>query len=258
MTNSSPLVRSTVSQELTVRSAVATGLAYGEYREHLRSDFFYSCAYCTLSECEAKGIRFTIDHYEPQSERPDLENDYHNLFYCCNECNILKGDFIPSVSARANGLRYFRSDSDVRSEHFIISGVRLKDLTKVGYFTVEALDLNRQSLRRLRDIRRRLDDCDEMVAQGIMALRSFHIDQLPQRIRGSANKAISDLARFADNLQEAIDSVLKAAARSPLIDVDEDKSERRAERSEKLSEMQGLFPGKWRGRKARKRSTAKA
>ena len=237
--------------ELTVRSTVQIGLHYKEYRDYLREDFFFSCSYCTLSEFEAQGIRFTIDHYEPQSSRPDLIDDYNNLFYCCDECNRLKGDLVPPQTARNGGLRFFRSDSDVRSEHFVASGVRLSDLSGIGYFTIEALDLNRQSLRRLRDIRRRLDDCDEVVAHGIMALRRFHIDRLPARIRGSALKAIRDVTEVAGNHQERIDYVLKAAVKSPLLDIDEGKKERRTERADIINNMQGLFPGKWRGRKAK-------
>jgi hypothetical protein len=44
-----------------------------------RNDFFYSCAYCTMSEAEAQATRFTVDHYEPKNAQPDLINAYDNL-----------------------------------------------------------------------------------------------------------------------------------------------------------------------------------
>ena len=56
-------------------------------------------------------IRFTIDHYEPRSARPELENDYNNLMYCCDTCNSLKGDRCPPQSARHDGFRFYRPDN---------------------------------------------------------------------------------------------------------------------------------------------------
>ena len=83
------------NNELITRSPdVPAGRPYIEYRKWLRYDFLYSCA-CTMSEAEAQAIRFTIDHYEPVSARPELKNDYDNLMYCCDECNSRKGDRTP-------------------------------------------------------------------------------------------------------------------------------------------------------------------
>jgi hypothetical protein len=73
-------------RELVTRSAVPTDMKYPGYRQHLRCDFFFSCAYCTMTEAEAQAIRMTIDHYEPRGARPDLENDYANLMYACDTC----------------------------------------------------------------------------------------------------------------------------------------------------------------------------
>ena len=36
---------------------------------------------------------FEIDHYIPQSQRPDLRDAYDNLLYTCASCNRLKQDF---------------------------------------------------------------------------------------------------------------------------------------------------------------------
>src|SRR5438105_3568775 len=98
-----------LASTLVRRSNVTPNLPYGEYRENLREDFDYSCAYCTISEFEAQGRRMTIDHYEPQEARPDLTNDYNNLMYCCEDCNSFKGPRCPPQAARDNhGFRFFR------------------------------------------------------------------------------------------------------------------------------------------------------
>ena len=90
------------SGPLVVRSSHGPVSNYREYIEILREDFFYLCAYCTLMEAEAQGIRFEIDHYEPVSARPELKNDYNNLMYSCEICNGRKSDRYPPLNARVN------------------------------------------------------------------------------------------------------------------------------------------------------------
>lgn len=139
---------------LVSRSAVAPVKNYTEYKPSLRHDFFYACAYCTMSEYEAQAIRFCIDHYEPRNSRPDLINEYENLMYSCDECNSRKGDRCPPPEARLQDTRFFRPDSDIRSEHFKYQANNLAGLSNVGYYTIAALDLNRQALKRLRELRK--------------------------------------------------------------------------------------------------------
>jgi 5-methylcytosine-specific restriction endonuclease McrA len=173
--------------EVVTRSEVQPGMKYPEYRDHLRYDFFFSCAYCTTTEAEAQGIRMTIDHYEPRSVRRDLENDYANLMYACDPCNTLKGSRCPTSEARAHGHRFFRPDQDVRRQHFEQSGIRLNPKTNVASFSIESLDLNRLSLLRLRGIRNRIANCAKEAAQGILALRRLPIDRLPPEIKGNTS-----------------------------------------------------------------------
>jgi HNH endonuclease len=246
-------VRTQAGASLVKRSTVPPGKKYSDYRQYLRSDFYYSCAYCTISECEAGAIRFVIDHYEPRNARPDLLHDYLNLMYSCNTCNVRKSDRCPPREARAEGYRFFRPDHDSHQEHFRQSGIRLEGKTNVGEFSIDALDLNRLSLRRLRDIRDRLTKCDQYVAQGVLGLRSFHLDQLPRSVKGSALRAILQAERLAKVLAENIDELLREHARSPLIDSDPDEEERAIERIAKLKQYQTLFPGSWRAEKLRQR-----
>ncbi|MGD0026527.1 MAG: HNH endonuclease [Xanthobacteraceae bacterium] len=231
---------------LVTRSAVPAGLRYPEYKPYLRHDFFHSCAYCTISESEATAIRFTIDHYEPKTSRRDLANEYTNLMYACDTCNQLKGNRCPPPNARAAGLRFFRPDNDLYEDHFQLSGIRLNSKTKVGEFSIEAIDLNRQALRRLRDLRRRLTNCDEHVAAGILALRSFHMDQLPQPVKGSAARTVSQAIAVGERMADEIDALLRDHARSTLIDPDPESEKRAAERSRKMDAWKALHPGNWR------------
>src|SRR5665213_225251 len=90
-----PVASEPPGSSLVERSIVPPDRPYQEYKEVLREDFLWQCAYCTISEYEAQAIRMTIDHYEPRKARPDLENNYNNLMYACSDCNSYKGDRCP-------------------------------------------------------------------------------------------------------------------------------------------------------------------
>ncbi len=244
------------SGALVVRSEVPEYSEYIRYRPFLRKDFFYSCAYCTLTEFEALGIRFTIDHYEPRSSRPDLECDYDNLMYACGECNLRKGDLSPPSDARDAGLRFFRADKDIVQEHFTleyrVNGWNLEGVSPVGEFTVEFLDLNRQWLLRLRELRHKLEESVEFVAYGVQSLRSIPIDQLPVEIKAKASAAIKKKIALMEHLENSVDAILRAIAKSDLLDEDPLNEERARQRSQKMLGNQALFPGIWRGRGRRK------
>ncbi|WP_156392749.1 HNH endonuclease [Rhizobium sp. Root482] len=237
----------TISTALVIRSQVPVRSSYNEYKQELRYDFFYSCAYCCIAETEAGGMRFTIDHYEPQKARNDLVNVYDNLMWSCDVCNQRKGDRYPPVKARQNGFRFFRPDVDVHLEHFSLEGNILKHKTNIAYYTIESLDLNRESLQRVRDIRRRIYSCDEAVSGGVLALSRFPIDRLPTNIRGPAYRAIKQLVDTYETMADAVETALKSHARSPILDEDDSASERAKQRKEKLAALEGMFPGSWRG-----------
>ncbi len=232
--------------QLVVRSTVPVRKNYSDYREFLRYDFFFSCAYCTIAESEAQAIRMTIDHYEPRNARPDLENTYDNLMYACDECNKRKGDRSPPPDARANGFRFMRSDQDFRDEHLECKGPRVEPKTNTGSYSIQTLDLNRLGLRRLREIRDRLAKCEIFASDGVLALRKFHIDQLPQEIKGKASRAIGDATSTQSKISQEIDDLLRSYARSPLIEADPEAEARDRDRAADLKSMEALFPGAWR------------
>lgn len=224
---------------------------YGKYRRYLRVDFFFSCAYCTMSEAEAEAIRFTIDHYEPQTARADLVAVYENLMYACDECNTRKGDRYPPEDARKDGYRFFRPDEDIFEQHFAGKDMHLSHRSNVGYYTIHALDLNRKSLQRLRELRLRLLDCDKFITEGITALRNFRIDQLPQTIRARAQRAIKDALNVRDELVTNIDDILRETAKSSLLDLEKDETHA-IERAANLKHLEGLYPSSWRASNKRK------
>lgn len=224
---------------------------YREYRPYLRRDFYHSCAYCTMTEAEAQAVRFTIDHYEPQ-EREDLINVYSNLMYACDECNSRKGDRVPSDEARKNGIHFFRPDEEIFDDHFALRDVRLHPQSRAGDFTIKALDLNRLALRRLREIRERLNACASYVGEGIAALSKFSIDHLPQQLRAQAQRSIKDAINMDDQLSMRIEEVLRAAAKSPLLEEDPNTAEETARRLKSLKNLEALYPGTWRARNRKK------
>ncbi|NQV46325.1 MAG: HNH endonuclease [Rhodospirillaceae bacterium] len=244
--NNLPVPAPELDEPLVTRSKVPVGKEYGEYKEYLRYDFFHSCSYCTMSEAEAQAIRFVIDHYEPRKARPELVHEYENLMYSCDECNVRKGDRCPPAEARADNYRFFRPDRDKYREHFQGDGVRLKSKTNVGKYSIQALDLNRLTLRRLRDIRKRLTNCDRHVIEGVLGLRKFHIDRLPPSIKGSAARAIRQVVAVSNELADGIDDLLRDCASSPLIDPDLDSNSRLQERTAKLKQLKAIYPGTWR------------
>ena len=243
----------TSPSSLVVRSTVPAGLEYQDYKPYLRTDFWHSCAYCTLSEAEARAIRFTIDHYEPREARKDLVNEYSNLMYACDACNSRKGDRCPPPEAREDGHRFFRPDQDVRADHFERREIWLQEKSPTGYFTIQALDLNRESLRRVRALRARLSECDRYIIDGITALRAFPTDALPKDVRALALRKIQEAMDVAEDLGAAIDTVLRDFARSPLIDPDGDAEHRAKERAKQLQELEAMYPGSWRAPRKRRK-----
>ncbi|CAN7268828.1 HNH endonuclease [Caballeronia sp. LjRoot31] len=249
--NPSGVPATTGSSSLIVRTPdVPAQTEYGKYRRYLRYDFYYSCAYCRMTEAEAEAVRFTIDHYEPVSARPDLEVTYSNLMYACDECNSRKGDRYPPPDARSDGYRFFRPDTDLFEDHFSAEEMTLSSKSNTGEYTILTLSLNRKFLRRLRELRLRLNACDKYVSEGITALRSLSIDQLHPQMRSRAARWIKEAVEVNQQIMNEIDDVLRAAARSGLIEEqDEDDSPHTVERQKAIKKIEGLYPGRqWRGR----------
>jgi hypothetical protein len=226
---------------LITRSAVKPMARYQDYREFLRWDFWFSCAYCAITELEASGIGFQIDHYEPQSERTDLISDYSNLLWACGPCNRHKGGDYPSDQDRLAGLRYFRPDRDDAYEHFELAGLRLSPLSKVGEFTIEMLYLNRFALQEIRDLRREVFEADSEILVGLRALKGISVDQLKPQVRTKFLQIRKRLERRAEEVAD-LDALMRQFNRSPLLDRDKDQVEFPKRRREWLGEQRALLP----------------
>ena len=66
---------------------------YQSYRRWLRDAFTFRCVYCLIREEWGRlSGEFDLDHFSPQTTRPDLSTEYENLVYACHTCNLRKSD----------------------------------------------------------------------------------------------------------------------------------------------------------------------
>ncbi len=190
---------------------------YNEFKDELRYDFFYACAYCTITETEAQGIGFEIDHYKPREKFHQDRNKYSNLMWSCEKCNGAKSDYFPSTEQQRKNYVVMRSDEEDPSAHYRVEDFQLKGIDNKGEFNIERLNLNRLMLRELRQIRAKMWEANGFIINGILEIQRIGIDALPGsqkavfwRMRVSL---LNDLAELADNTEESIRRMNK----SPLL-----------------------------------------
>ena len=124
---------------------------YSSYPQLLRHDFQYRCAYCLTHEFHLGGeAAFAIDHHRPRKglyARPDLENDYRNLYWCCAECNQNKADHWASPQEEALGFGWI-DPCEVWGDHDMHWNISPEGeicwLTPRGEYTIKTLLLNRR------------------------------------------------------------------------------------------------------------------
>lgn len=105
---------------------------YEAYRDWLRDEFAFRCAYCLTRETWLRGgLGFQIDHCRPQAQYPAGTLDYENLVYTCPWCNQAKlGVSVPNPTEFAYGM-FLHVDNDgiiqAKSElgSALIQGLRL-------------------------------------------------------------------------------------------------------------------------------------
>jgi hypothetical protein len=78
---------------------------YEAYRDWLRDEFSFRCAYCLMRETWLRGKSgFQIDHCIPHVQDPSRWLDYDNLVYTCPWCNQAKaGVSVPNPTAVSYG-----------------------------------------------------------------------------------------------------------------------------------------------------------
>ena len=102
--------------------------------------------------------------------------------YSCIGCNRSKGNKEPSAKQQIAGYRFIKIDDDVYVDHFGISGDKIISKTNIGEFSIDYLNLNRDSLTRLRGLRKRYYNNLQFTNSGVAGLLDF-------RIRFSASEA---------------------------------------------------------------------
>jgi HNH endonuclease len=100
-----------------------------EYRDCLRLDFTFRCAYCLSREVEVgRGARyggFEIEHFKPEHRFRGLRNVYTNLLWACRECNLAKGGRWPSDEEQAIGARFVDAVGGSAAGEYMITEIDL-------------------------------------------------------------------------------------------------------------------------------------
>lgn len=230
------------SLPVVVRSEVEPTKNYHDYREILRFDFWFSCGYCEITEIEACGVGFEIDHYYPKKHHPKLVYDYNNLIWSCEKCNRYKSDYNPDENDKLKGNMVLRPDQDFHWDHLELEKYILKGKTHTGEFNIHRLELNRRNLRRLREIRERIFNAKDFIAFGIHKLSRYSIDKIKRQRRFNFLKLKEKVVQRDVQISESLECVLKRFAKSPLLDEDPDKIKGQKRRREYLQKQKALKP----------------
>lgn len=191
-----------------------------DYREELREDFWFSCAYCSIAESEAAGIGFQIDHYLPRRYHPELSSTYSNLMWSCQPCNGNKSAS-PTDDELAHGLEVLRPDKHIFRDHIHCEGATVVGRTRAGEWTVRLLSLNRGPLLKPRRIRERLGYARDLVAGGLRTLARARIDGIPPSDRPAFLRTRKALEDCGNEIEHELRSALREQLASTLLDKDE-------------------------------------
>ena len=234
-----------MSGEQVVRTEVPERKNYADYREDLRHDFWYTCAYCSLAESEATGIRFEIDHYWPKEHFPQLQARYENLYYACGKCNGYKSDYFPNERAKSRGHRFVKVDEESPLDHVTADGDRLEPRTSVGEFNIHKLNLNRRALRRLRELRRRMYDSRIVIAHGLRSLFQKRLDDYHDHSdRHNFFALRARLLRQAKEHEKNVEELLRERLHAPMVDPELRNSSESKDRQRFLKEIGAIAPRK--------------
>jgi 5-methylcytosine-specific restriction endonuclease McrA len=121
-------------------------------RERVADRARHRCGYCLTAEAIV-GTPMEVDHIIPEALGGTSDED--NLWLACSLCNDHKNDRIVALDAETGELvRLFDPRRDAWSEHFAWTqeGDRVVGLTAKGRATVTALNLNRPSLVKARQL----------------------------------------------------------------------------------------------------------
>ncbi|MEO7716309.1 MAG: hypothetical protein ABIY70_08895 [Capsulimonas sp.] len=169
------------------RSNVAPETDYNKYKEPLRKDFKYRCAYCLRLEDQFGGhANGEIDHFCPQAIDPTKKTEYNNCYWTCHECNNKKWHHWPKPWQSAKGFRFIDpcvEDFDKHMDYMAKSGA-LNALTAAARYTIWKIRLNRPELRfhrrRQWDISEEINILRQMILSG--DLSDLEVEETQRRI----------------------------------------------------------------------------
>jgi hypothetical protein len=113
----------------------------------------------------------------------------------------------------------------------------LASKTKTGEFNIAKLELNRPGLKKIRAIRHRCFQANEIIEQGIKALSSVALDNVEPAQRARLLKIRHDILKIRSGFDGDIDKLISDYARSPLRLPDPEKKERTKARMKLLKEL---------------------
>lgn len=134
-----------------------------EVRAALREMYRGCCCYC---EGRVESVSYLhIEHFKPKSKYKELCYDYANLHYCCEKCNITKGEkyndkmFSPTTSIPEDYIQYVGEvavgkDPDGRGDYMI----RILKLN-------ERKALKDERAKRLRDYEKSQSDINDSIKE---------------------------------------------------------------------------------------------
>jgi 5-methylcytosine-specific restriction endonuclease McrA len=123
-----------------------------ELRKRVAEQARHRCGYCLTRE-DIVGTPMEMDHIIPESLGGRTEED--NLWLACSLCNDYKGNRIAALDPITGELvRLFDPRHQSWQDHFVWStvGDHIVGVTPIGRGTIIALNLNRPSLVRARQL----------------------------------------------------------------------------------------------------------
>ncbi len=98
------------------------------------------CEYCLIYEYDTF-FGCQVDHIISLKHKGKTESE--NLAYSCVFCNRYKGSDIGSIlSSPCEFVRFYNPQSDHWHEHFMLDGIVINPLTKIGETTAQILKFN--------------------------------------------------------------------------------------------------------------------
>ena len=114
---------------------------YPKYKPYLQREFERKCIYCRTPDSMKDYELYGVDHYRPKGRFGLLIATYSNLFYCCNPCNRLKGEYWPP---KGKGQTHFIPNpcDHEMFKHLRFNGAVVEAKSLAGWVAEELLDLN--------------------------------------------------------------------------------------------------------------------